>query len=89
MDRSEKLLDVKPSANVDDPEGYIRDALDFWEKQKVFVEDLARVRAETLREDHMRVKDASKDSGSYEVYPCLPVDLLGVYVLLPDGEVLL
>jgi hypothetical protein len=88
LERSEKLLDVTPSANVKDPEGYVRDALDFWRSLDVFAKDLAHARAQTLRDDHMRVKDASNDSGRYEVQPCLPVDLLGVYVLLPDEEVL-
>jgi len=73
---------------VKDPESYIRDALDFWKSLDAFAKDLAHARAQTLRDDHMRVKDASNDSGSYEVQPCLPVDLLGVYVLLPDEEVL-
>ena len=27
----------------------------------------------------------TSDIGSYEVTPCLPVDVLGVYVLLPAG----
>ena len=28
-------------------------------------------------------REAARDVGSYEVTPCLPVDVLGVYVLLP------
>jgi len=31
--------------------------------------------------DHRRIHEA----GSYEVTPCLPVDLIGVYVLLPEA----
>ncbi|MCL2010699.1 MAG: hypothetical protein FWG71_09195, partial [Synergistaceae bacterium] len=87
-ERTGKLLNAVPSANVNEPERYIRDALTFWRSLEKFAEEIARERAGTLLDDHKRVKDASNDSGSYEVHPCLPVDLLGAYVLLPDEEAL-
>ena len=49
------------------------------------VDALATQRAEALLADHRRVREAARDVGHYSVSPCLPVDLIGVYVLLPDG----
>lgn len=81
------LLDAAPSGNLDDPTAaeHIRTTLDFLKSQTAFLEDLARRRATELLEDHRRVRKAADDIGSYEVKPCLPVDVLGVYVLLPSG----
>jgi len=45
---------------------------------------LAHSRAEALLSDHRRIREAARDIGSYSVRPCLPVDVMGVYVLLPD-----
>ncbi|MDR1138188.1 MAG: hypothetical protein LBK91_07675, partial [Synergistaceae bacterium] len=80
------LLEVNPSANALNPEVYIREAIEFWDLLGKWIDEFASLRAKSLREDHMRVKDASNDSGRYDVKPCLPPDLLGVYVLLPDAE---
>lgn len=49
---------------------------------------LAGVRAEALLADHTRVRDAAigrrEAKGSrIEVRPCLPVDVLGIWVLVP------
>ena len=49
------------------------------------LEALAHERAQTLLADHRRVRNASLDVGQYSVSPCLPVDVIGVYVLLPDA----
>jgi hypothetical protein len=46
--------------------------------------DLARQRAGQLLDDHRRVREASDARFlRYEVTPCLPVDVIGLYVLLP------
>lgn len=42
-------------------------------------------RAQALLADHRRVREAARDVGQYSVSPCLPVDVIGVYVLLPDA----
>ncbi len=52
------------------------------EKQEIF-EDIARQRAQELLDDHRRIRDASDTRGRYEVKPSLPVDIIGVYVLMP------
>ena len=51
--------------------------------QEVFAE-LADQRAGELLADHRRVRDAADARGEYRVYPQLPVDIMGVYVLVPD-----
>ena len=48
------------------------------------LEEIAGQRAEMLLADHRRVREAAQDTGSYRVKACLPVDVMGVYVLLPD-----
>ena len=49
---------------------------------------LAEQRARDLYEDHTRVRTAGAGRGEaigarYSVKPCLPVDVIGVYVLIP------
>ncbi len=51
--------------------------------QKTF-EDLAIKRSHELLTDHRRVRDAADARGEYQVHPQLPVDIMGVYVLVPD-----
>jgi superfamily II DNA or RNA helicase len=79
------LLAAEPAANLGDEAASreIRTALDFLTGQTTYLETLAQQRAEALLTDHRRVREAARDLGSYEVTPCLPVDVLGVYVLLP------
>ena len=62
---------------------HIQTTLDFLLSQTPYLENLATERANALLADHRRVREAARDVGSYEVTPCLPVDVLGVYVLLP------
>jgi hypothetical protein len=46
--------------------------------------ELAKQRAIQLLDDHKRVREASETKFlKYEVTPCLPVDVIGLYVLLP------
>jgi len=80
------LMDVTNRANLP-AEGASREivlALDFLKGQKERLESLARDRAEALLADHRRVREAARDIGTYSVQPCLPVDVIGVYVLLPE-----
>ena len=82
-----RLLEVTPSGNLD-PETAareIRHALTLLRASTARLETLARTRAELLLQDHRRVRDAAGDKGTYTVSPCLPVDVIGVYVLLPDS----
>lgn len=81
------LLAAEPAGNLS-PDAAIREiqaTLDFLQSQTPHLESLARQRADALLADHRRVREAARDIGSYDVTPCLPVDVLGVYVLLPAG----
>lgn len=82
-----RLLACQPSGNLpaEQVEREIRAALDFLEQQQGRLEELAKQRAQALLADHRRVREAARDVGQYSVSPCLPVDLIGVYVLLPDS----
>ena len=62
----------------------IRSALDYLQQHLPQVEHLAEERAQALLTDHQRVREASNDVGQYRVSPCLPIDVMGVFVLLPD-----
>jgi hypothetical protein len=79
------FLGAAPSANLDHAAAVreISAALDFLSAQTGHIEQVALQRADTLLADHRRVREAARDTGSYEVSACLPVDVLGVYVLLP------
>ena len=81
------LLECTPTGNLP-PEGVqreIRTALDFLRAHPQQLEALAQARAVTLLDDHRRVREAARDVGQYSVSACLPVDVIGVYVLLPDA----
>lgn len=47
---------------------------------------MAETRAKDLLNDHRRVREAADARGEYQVKPQLPVDVMGVYVLVPDVE---
>lgn len=82
-----RLLDCVPSGNLP-PAQIARElnvALEFLRGQSAGLEALAQTRAQQLLDDHRRVREASRDVGQYSVSPCLPVDVIGVYVLLPDS----
>lgn len=79
------LLSAEPAANLTEAAAAteIQRTLDFLQSQTPYLETLATDRANALLNDHRRVREAARDIGSYDVTPCLPVDVLGVYVLLP------
>ncbi len=81
------LLQCQPSANLpsEQMEREVRAALEFLQAQPERLLALAEERAEELLADHQRVRQAARDVGQYSVTPCLPVDVIGVYVLLPDS----
>lgn len=82
-----RLLECTPSGNLP-PEAAqreIRTALDFLTAHTQQLQTLAQQRADALLADHQRVREATRDVGQYSVSPCLPVDVMGVYVLLPDA----
>jgi superfamily II DNA or RNA helicase len=46
----------------------------------------ARERAQTLAQDHARLRAAASGSARVTVEPVLPADVIGLYVLLPTGR---
>lgn len=86
-DQAAPLLDARPSANLDVAAAAheLRQALDFLDAHRAVLERLAADRANALLADHRRVREAARDVGQYAVRASLPVDVLGVYVLLPDA----
>lgn len=82
-----RLLECTPSGNLP-PEAAqreIRTARDFLAAHPQQLQAVAQQRADALLADHQRVREATRDVGQYSVSPCLPVDVMGVYVLLPDS----
>jgi len=86
-DSTNALLQCEPRDNLPlmQVQREIRAALEFLQAHPERLETFARERAEVLLEDHRRVREAARDVGQYSVTPCLPVDIIGVYVLLPDS----
>lgn len=86
-DTTAQLLECVPTANL--PQGTmareVAQALQFLAQHPQQLNALAQARAQTLLTDHRRVREAARDVGQYSVAPCLPVDVMGVYVLLPDS----
>lgn len=89
MTHSEALaLLLHPSSRTL-PDHVRRNQLEWLAEQKREVETVlgavAVKRAETLLEDHRRVRDAAKAQGRYEVRAIEPVDVIGAWVLLPES----
>ena len=82
-----QLLQSTPTSNL--PPQMIRDQVEqsiaFAQANQAYLSQLAHERAQALLEDHRRVREAARDVGQYSVSPCLPVDVIGVYVLLPES----
>lgn len=65
-------------------ESALAKALAQWDEWQPALEDFARRRANDLLEDHRRVRSAADSRGRYAVKPLLPVDVIGLFVLLPS-----
>ncbi|MHA5671461.1 helicase-related protein [Pseudomonas aeruginosa] len=64
--------------------GQVLEQIDGWQPA---LNEIARQCANELLKDHRRVRDAARAKGTYDVYPQLPVDVIGIYVLMPDAPV--
>jgi superfamily II DNA or RNA helicase len=82
----ERLLDEIPTGNLSPHvmTRELKDSIAWYEANATAFETIAREHSATLLADHRRVRDAAADRGQYAVSPCLPVDLIGLYVLLPE-----
>ena len=81
----ESALAQPPAANVLRSVALdaVKDALAALPTMQPALEAIAADRAESLRASHLRVRQSSKAAGTVTVEPVLPVDVLGVFVLLP------
>ena len=84
-EESERLLTARPERNLLPTalEQQLDLTLPALARLRAALEPVARERAEAQREAHERVRAATRTKGRVAVEPVLPVDLLGVYVLLP------
>lgn len=84
-DAVRSLLDAEPARNMPPPlrDHHLQQQLDRLPALQPALERLAHERAQTLLEDHRRVREAARGSGEYRVTPSLPVDVMGVFVLVP------
>jgi ERCC4-related helicase len=80
------LVAERPIGNLDKSviERELRTSLDWWHDNSQIFEKIAQDRSNALLADHRRVRQAAKDQGTYSVTPGFPVDLIGLYVLLPS-----
>ena len=79
------LMTAEPLRNMPPAlrDQHIQRALDQLPALQPTLERLARTRAQQLLEDHRRVREAAQARGDYRVTPSLPVDVMGVFVLIP------
>lgn len=81
------LLEAEASGNLDPAviSRQIDGALGRVDGYRPAIEAYAQTRAASLREDHDRVKSATRGEGATtEVAPVLPADVIGLYVLVPE-----
>jgi superfamily II DNA or RNA helicase len=50
------------------------------------IEAFAAERGAALSADHLRLTEAARGGATVEVVPVLPADVIGLYILLPEGE---
>lgn len=82
-----RLLECRPTGNLprEAASREIQQSLALLAEHHQRLEALAQDRANALLADHERVRQAARDIGQHSVKPCLPVDVVGVFVLLPDA----
>jgi hypothetical protein len=83
---AEALLHAEPAGNLAPQQAttFVRQVVEGMSHLRAYLDQLAVGRAEELLDAHRRVRTASQIAGArYDVRPQLPVDVLGVYVLLP------
>ena len=87
-----RLLESPPARNLprEAAQREVAKALAALQAEHPRLEALARQRATELLQDHERVRQATgrrvgAGGGQHQVQACLPVDVVGVYLLLPDA----
>jgi ERCC4-related helicase len=86
---SRKLLAAPPARNMrpEQRQRVVQAAIDMLSTREAGLCTVAEVRAKSLLDDHVRVRDAAIGRGRrgyrINVQPCLPVDVIGLWVLVP------
>lgn len=86
-DMTRQLLGAEATRNMPAAlrDRQLQTALDSLPDRQPQLEAMAKARAQALLADHRRVREAAEGRGSYQVTASLPVDVMGLYVLLPDA----
>ncbi len=82
-----RLMSSRPTGHIsiEERRRSVQEAVDLLPSLEKPLEQLAQARAERLRQAHRRVRHITRE-GRLEVKPHLPVDVLGVYVLVPKPK---
>jgi hypothetical protein len=86
---AEALLAAHPTANTNPGQAtdFLRDVVAAAPRWNDHLDADATERASALEATHRRVRDAAREKGvRYRVEPQLPVDILGIYVYLPEPK---
>lgn len=88
-DAAQSLLGIEAVRNMPVPirDRHIKQALDALPGWSTQLEAIAKESAQALLQDHRRVREAADAKGTYQVTASLPVDVMGVYVLVPAAGV--
>ena len=84
-ERIAQLLLLKPAGDITNSiaDMQIQKAEDILKENSELLEKIARNRADELLREHKEVRDSVRLGGTWKVEPCLPVDVMGVSVLIP------
>ncbi len=82
------LLQKETGRNMDQGQRIhlLRQEIRSLSNNRAILDRIADQRASELLADHRRVRSASGARGRYEVSPSKPVDIIGVYILMPIQE---
>lgn len=83
-----QLLEDVASSNIDADARLrqIENALARLPGYQPAIATLAKARAATLSDDHLRLTEAAGGGATVKVTPVLPADIIGLYVLLPEAN---
>jgi hypothetical protein len=81
------LLEHEASGNLDETaiKRQVGRALERYAAYEPAIGTYARERAAVLSDDHLRLTEAARGGATVEVEAVMPADVIGIYVLLPEG----
>lgn len=65
-------------------QNHLNKALDLINNNQEQLNQLSSLRAEALKQEHSSIKEFTADGHVTQVIPCMPVDIMGIYVLIPQ-----